>query len=197
MLLVALLIAVVESEKIKIINANFSKNNQGFKFQRDAFRGTSNGKYAKGRVLKNMSSLTVKLGGVDNNKIRGSSGGWGRDFNLPKAGNVQLVFDLRMSLTPPFGKGDDLDALEGEALVEPGEVGLVAREAVEGLDHDHLGRAAGDVGEELREARPSREAGARPRAVVVATGDRQSEAFGVLRTKRKLIVDGSLALQLR
>ena len=95
------------------------KLNDGFKFQRDVFRNTRQGKYAKGK--RGSKALVVKLGGVDNNFIKGMSGGWGRDFFLPNPSSVQLVFDLRMSL---FSYLRDINFLDAMVKIDGKDVGL-------------------------------------------------------------------------
>jgi len=84
-----------------IIDANFDAGADGFVFQDDTFRGTTQPDYASGQQIPvggfDGGALQVLLGNVDDADILGMSGGFEQTFNLPEAAQVTLSF--RFNLT--------------------------------------------------------------------------------------------------
>jgi hypothetical protein len=90
-----------------LIDAHFDSNADGFSYQDDTFRGTSQPAYASGtRVASGGFSggaLRVRLGGVDDNDItNGMSGGWRRTFSLSESAEVTLTFRYNLIQTPHY-----------------------------------------------------------------------------------------------
>jgi hypothetical protein len=90
----------------------------------------------------------------------------------------------------------ELDPGEAQPIVQIGNVGELAAEAVEGLDHDDVEATERHVRQQLLVARP-KAAGAAHRAILVGAGQRPAllddEAAGNL----DLIPDRVLALEIR
>jgi len=72
----------------------------GFVFESDTFRSTSQFQYAEGRRLEDSTMggiLQIRLGGRNENRIRGMSGGWKLEFELPVVyPDVQLSFLMKL-----------------------------------------------------------------------------------------------------
>jgi hypothetical protein len=101
----ALLLVLATVSKIRAVTLfsfQFRENAEGFVYQDNAFRNTTQGLYASGKYNKiDNGYLDVTLGGIDSKTIHGISGGWIREFTLPSAADVviKINFDLYMKLT--------------------------------------------------------------------------------------------------
>ena len=85
-----------------LFSSQFRDNAEGFVYNDNAFRNTTQGLYASGKYnIINNGYLDVILGGIDHKTIYGMSGGWVRDFTLPQAADVviKINYDLYMSST--------------------------------------------------------------------------------------------------
>ena len=98
----ALLLVLATLNKIRahtLFSSKFKENSEGFVYQDNAFRNSTQGQYASGQYSINDDGyLDVTLGGIDNKAINGMSGGWIREFTLPYAADViiKINFDLYM-----------------------------------------------------------------------------------------------------
>jgi hypothetical protein len=94
-----------------LIDAHFDSSSDGFSYQDDTFRGTSQPAYASGtRVASGGFSggaLRVRLGGIDESDITsGMSGGWRRTFTLAESADVTLTFRYNLIQTPHYEAGE-------------------------------------------------------------------------------------------
>jgi hypothetical protein len=84
-----------------IFSANFDGGTDGFSYQDDTFRGTSQPAYASGDWLASGGysggGLRVNVGGIDTSSILNMSGGWRRTFNLSAASEVTVTFRYRLT----------------------------------------------------------------------------------------------------
>jgi hypothetical protein len=89
-----------------LIDAHFDANADGFSYQDDTFRGTSQPAYATGTRISSGGfsggALRVRLGGVDDADILGMSGGWRRTFTLAEPAQVTLTFRYNLIQTPDY-----------------------------------------------------------------------------------------------
>jgi hypothetical protein len=98
-----------------ILEAGFDSGTDGFTYQDDTFRGTSqpgyaNGAYAPGGGYTG-GGLQVTLGGLDNLIINGISGGWGYTFNLASPKQVTVSFRYRLTQSPDYDAQEYSQAL--------------------------------------------------------------------------------------
>src|SRR5262249_44712403 len=91
--------------------------------------------------------------------------------------------------------GHQLDPGEAEAVVELGDVGKLAAEAVERLDEDDVEAAGREIGDEALVTRPGAR-GAAQRPVLGMGDDDPALLLGVAPADLDLILDRGLALQL-
>ena len=91
--------------------------------------------------------------------------------------------------------GHQLDPGEAEAIVELGDVGELAAQAVERLNEDDVEAAGGEIGDEALVARPEAR-GAAQCPVLVMTDDGPALPLGVAPADLDLILDRGLALEL-
>ena len=85
-----------------LFSSQFRESAEGFTYQDNAFRNTTQGLYASGKYNMNDNGyLDVTLGGIDHKTIYGMSGGWIREFTLPSTADVviKINFDLYMKYT--------------------------------------------------------------------------------------------------
>jgi hypothetical protein len=131
-----------------LIDAHFDSSADGFSYQDDTFRGTSQPAYASGtRVASGGFSggaLRVRLGNVDDADIVGMSGGWRRTFTLAEPAKVTLTFRYNLIQTANY-ESDEISEIN--ATLDGAPLG-----AVPGADY--FVRIAGDG-----EGGPPREVG--------------------------------------
>ncbi len=94
-----------------------------------------------------------------------------------------------------LGQGDDLDTGEGKPLVEPCHVLQVARQAVQGLRHDHIEFICTGILQQFLVTR-SKGRGATGRAVSIGMEISPTSAFDESPALADLILDRGLALVL-
>ena len=92
-----------------LIDADFNTGTEGFAYQDDTFRGTSEPGFADGtRVTSggtgNSGALEISLGGINGTDIfdPGMSGGWQIGFTLAAAAQVSLSFFYRLDLSGSY-----------------------------------------------------------------------------------------------
>ncbi|WP_198295061.1 Ig-like domain-containing protein [endosymbiont of Ridgeia piscesae] len=94
-----------------LLEARFDSGNDGFVYQDDSFRGTSQPVYAAGVWQPaggtSGGALEVILGGMDNATIQDMSGGWQRSFSLDVPTELILSFRYKLSQSP-FYAGNEL-----------------------------------------------------------------------------------------
>jgi PKD domain len=112
----------------RILEAHFNSGTDGFAYQDNTFRSTTQPAYATGaRVASGGVSggaLRVQVGGVDDAAIVGMSGGWRVTFNLAQAQAVRLSFAYRLTQAANYESDERsqlLAALDG-AYLGPGGV---------------------------------------------------------------------------
>nr|WP_260171242.1 hypothetical protein [Brevundimonas aurantiaca] len=88
-----------------------------------------------------------------------------------------------------LGEGNDAHADELQVLVQRGDIGLVARDAVQRFGHDDVELAALGVLEQRLDAGAQDDAGAGDCGVAVGADDSQAVAGGLLAADAQLIVD--------
>jgi hypothetical protein len=95
--------------------ATFATGADGFSYQDDAFRGTSQPAYASGDWVSAGGhaggALRVSLGGVDTQIIDHMSGGWSAAFTLTAAGSVNVSFWLNLTQSPDYESDEISQAL--------------------------------------------------------------------------------------
>ena len=117
--------------------AHFDVDDEGFRYQDDAFRGTNAPAYASGAYSAgggfSGGGLGVTLGGIDGADINGMSGGWERQFNLTQAQNVSISVRYNLTLAANY-ESNEL----GQALlsIDGSLVGVGS--------NDYLAQIAGD-----------------------------------------------------
>jgi hypothetical protein len=89
-----------------LIDAHFDSGADGFTYQDDTFRGTTQPAYATGTRIASGGftggALRVRLGGVDESDVTGMSGGWRRTFTLSESAQVTLDFRYNLIQTPNY-----------------------------------------------------------------------------------------------
>ena len=116
-----------------LFESDFDNDNGGLVYVDDAFRGTSEPRYADGRRLpaggNSGGGLQVRLGGLDNADIFGMSGGWKLDFVLKSAQEVTVTFLFNLIQTSAYEANEFSEALlavDGN-LVSAGDGDVLAR----------------------------------------------------------------------
>ncbi len=99
-----------------ILQASFDLDEEGFLYQDDCFRSTSEPDYATGNWIAEENgsggALEVTLGGIDEAAIQGLSGGWTKTFTLAEASEVTLYLRMDLLLTFDYERDE-----YGQALV--------------------------------------------------------------------------------
>ena len=93
-----------------------------------------------------------------------------------------------------FGERDDPHAGKARALVDMGDILLVARQPVDGFGNDHIELSGLRILQEHLHAGPD-QAGARDRMIGVAVDDAPAFALRPLLAEANLILDRGVALQ--
>jgi cysteine-rich repeat protein len=110
LLAVALLSALPAHAEVPL-DANFDAGSDGFSYQDDAFRSTSEPAYAEGAHLPaggfTGGGLSVSLGGVDNSDVTGISAGWQQTFSVTSPGLYDLTLRYDLTQTPDY-ESDEL-----------------------------------------------------------------------------------------
>ena len=98
-----------------LVNANFDTDAEGFTYNDDTFRGTSEPTYASGTWSSTAGltggGLQVLLGGIDDNDIFGMSGGWRYDFNIDVTAQTTLSFQYKLTQASEFEDDEFSQAL--------------------------------------------------------------------------------------
>lgn len=97
----------------------FENGTSGFRYADDAFLFTDQPRYAKGTHDEDAGVLNLRLGGRDDDVVRGMSGGWTRGFELDEAQSVTLTFRVKMKQGPDLTPGEFADVrvlLDGEPV---------------------------------------------------------------------------------
>ncbi len=92
-----------------------------------------------------------------------------------------------------LGEGHELDTGEGELLVEPGDVLLIAAQAIEPLGKDDIERPSPSILQEFLVSRPERR-GATHRVVGAGADELPALSFNVSLAGPDLILDGRIPL---
>ncbi len=89
-----------------IFDVHFNTNADGFTYQDDLFRSTSQPTYASGNYIASGGftggALRVSVGGVNSNLIQNMSGGWRRTFTLAVPTSLTLSFRHRLTETATY-----------------------------------------------------------------------------------------------
>ena len=93
------------------------------------------------------------------------------------------------------GEGLDAHAQELQPLVEGGDVGLAARQAVQALGDDHVEPAGLRIRDQAQQARPVEGRGARDGSVIVDLDHVQAAGLGIAPSEVDLVGDGAKVLQ--
>lgn len=101
----------------------------------------------------------------------------------------------RVGAAVMHGLDADADADEIEALVDAGQVLLVAADPVERLDHHHVEAAGARILHQAQDAVAADQRGRGAGAVGVGGGDGQSLPGGMVAAERQLIVNRSVRLE--
>jgi hypothetical protein len=127
--------AVVRAFSISglILEATFNGGPDGFDDVRDAFRNTSQPAYASATWLATGGfrggALRITVGGIDNTRVSGMSGGWRTTLSLGAPARLTLYFRGNLTQSPdyePDEKSELLVSLDG-ALVAPAPGDYVAQ----------------------------------------------------------------------
>jgi len=98
-----------------VLDVDFNSGADGFTYEDDAFRGTSEPGYASGAPTSSGQSGTpgirVDVGGLDNNVIQGMSGGWQETFSVTTSGDATLQFSYELSGDMGYDPGEVIQAL--------------------------------------------------------------------------------------
>ena len=110
-------ITVLSSDnEVVIFQSGFNTNNGGFVYADDAF-GTDEPDYADGTRLGaggiNGGVLRVLVGGVDDERVFGMSGGWSRSFTLDTPHTVKLSFYYNLTLASNYEPNEFSEVLVG------------------------------------------------------------------------------------
>ena len=120
-----------------VIQADFSRNSDGFTYVDDPFRGTKSPQYARGKWTAigghKGGALKVELGGHDNKGIQGMSGGWRRKFILAEPAKLVLTFHYILTQASDY-EDDEISQV----------IVTVDGKHVRVGDKDHLAQIAGD-----------------------------------------------------
>lgn len=86
---------------------NFSASREGWTYDDDTFRLTSEPGYASGSWVSagghgGGGALAVRLGGIDDDDVRGMSGGWSKAFSLAGTEDVTLSFRVKVTQTNAY-----------------------------------------------------------------------------------------------
>lgn len=101
----------------------FESGDQGFSYEDDAFRFTSEPAYSRDRREDGM--LAMRLGGKDDDTVKDMSGGWTKGFKLDEAQDVTFSFRVKIEQGEDYGRRDFADvrlALDGESVSFDGKV---------------------------------------------------------------------------
>ncbi|MCU7801189.1 MAG: hypothetical protein KZQ70_13890 [gamma proteobacterium symbiont of Lucinoma myriamae] len=106
----------LDENTVKLFEAHFDTDTDGFTYVDDAFRSTNNPAYARGiytekQGYKRSSGLRVVIGGRDKKTIVDMSGGWERSFSLEKSASVTLSFRYRLAQNKNYAVGAISEAL--------------------------------------------------------------------------------------
>lgn len=97
------------------IEWKFTEGRDGFAYQDDTFRFTSNPAYASGAYASSGGytggGLRVSLGGRDEADIFGMSGGWSKTFALTQPENVTLSFRYNLTQSRDYEANEFSDVL--------------------------------------------------------------------------------------
>ena len=89
-----------------VLEADFDKDEEGFVYTDDPFRGTAEPGYADSDYDKQggytAGALVVTLGGIDNSDIFGMSGGWEITFNLAADSEILLSFIYQLTMAAEY-----------------------------------------------------------------------------------------------
>ena len=115
------------------IDAHFDSDSEGFAYQDDAFRATSQPSYASGSHSASGGfsggGLVLQLGGVDDATIDDMSGAWAIDFSLGEAVELELAFRYELTQSPDyesFEYSQVMVSLDGTPLAGAGADYVVA-----------------------------------------------------------------------
>lgn len=121
----------------------FASGSSGFRYSDDVFRFTDEPDYARGRYDARAEALTVRLGGRDDDTVRGMSGGWTRGFDLDETEVVTLTFRVKLVQGRDHTSGEFADV---RVLLDGKPVDIGGKDYALRLSGDGLGgaeRAAG------------------------------------------------------
>ncbi len=91
----------------------FDDGRERFRYEDDAFRLTDEPRYARGRHNDEAGVLVMRLGGRDDDVVRGMSGGFTRGFELDEAQDVTLSFRVRVKQGFDHAASEFTDVLVG------------------------------------------------------------------------------------
>lgn len=101
----------VSTGPVELINVDFNNDQNNFSYIDDAFRGTNKPEYASGMRTTNggyngTGGLQVTLGGIDNSRIDGMSGGWRRSFTMSRTGAISGQLRYRLDADNAYDNGE-------------------------------------------------------------------------------------------
>jgi hypothetical protein len=105
----------VQGPKV-ILFADFSESSEDFHYQDDLFRRTNNGNYAQGFYdpnggLRGDGALSVRLGGLDDSRILGMSGGWWRRFTVAIDSDITIELNFQLEQAANYNSDERSEAL--------------------------------------------------------------------------------------
>jgi len=96
---------------ITVFEADFEASMDGFSYRDDMFRNTSQPRYARGdRDIAGDYVFTI-VGGIDNYRINGISGGFERNFTLSQSGRVRVNLKYRIEQRNGYETDEFVQAL--------------------------------------------------------------------------------------
>ena len=125
--------AIVTITVTIFLESHFDNNAEGFVFEDDTFRNTSNPDFANGSYLSgggfSGGGLQVVVGGIDDDDIEDMSGGWRQSFRLDDPQDVTLSFYYNLIQNANYESDEFSEALvtlDGN-LIGPEVNGILTR----------------------------------------------------------------------
>lgn len=124
-------VSVITTTVAPLLAADFDSGADGFAYEDDAFRTTSEPAYASGEHIatggRDGGGLRVTLGGVDDAVVAGMSGGWQHDFTLVSPSSVVVSFWFRLTQSSEYEQEELSEAL---VSVDDALMGLSGQDAI-------------------------------------------------------------------
>ena len=113
-----------KSDCVVLMANEFVNDEEGFEFEADVFRNTSQPYYTKGywgetRGKDGTGGIKVELGAMDNTKIKGMSAGWCKSFYLDAPYDVEVSFAYKLVVSganEPDENGQVVFSIDGNLV---------------------------------------------------------------------------------